>query len=35
MYRIEGSKIAEIWETRNRLGIMRQLNPNIGSGHAH
>ncbi len=36
MYRIEGDKIAEIWETRNTLGIMRQLNPEIGGGsHAH
>ena len=35
MYRIEGDRIAEIWETRNRLGVMRQLNPNIGRGHAH
>jgi predicted ester cyclase len=33
MYRIEGEKIAEIWETRNTLGIMRQLNPEIGGGH--
>jgi predicted ester cyclase len=36
MYRIENSKIAEIWETRNTLGIMRQLNPEIGgSNHGH
>ena len=27
MYRIEDGKIAEIWETRNTLGIMKQLNP--------
>jgi predicted ester cyclase len=33
MYRIEGGQIAEIWETRNTLGIMRQLNPEIGGGH--
>jgi hypothetical protein len=33
MYRIEDGKIAEIWETRNALGIMHQLNPEIGSGH--
>jgi predicted ester cyclase len=33
MYRIENGKIAEIWETRNTLGIMRQLNPEIGGGH--
>jgi predicted ester cyclase len=33
MYRVEDEKIAEIWETRNTLGIMRQLNPEIGGGH--
>jgi predicted ester cyclase len=33
MYRIEGGKIAEIWETRNTLGIMLQLNPELGAGH--
>lgn len=33
MYRIEGGRIAEIWETRNTLGIMGQLNPEIGGGH--
>jgi predicted ester cyclase len=33
MYRIEDGKIAEIWETRNTLGIMRQLNPEMASGH--
>jgi predicted ester cyclase len=36
MYRIEDRKIAEIWETRNSLGIMRQLNPDIGKDrHSH
>jgi predicted ester cyclase len=35
MYRIEGVKIAEIWETRNTLGIMMQLNPEIGGGRLH
>ena len=35
MYRIEDGKIAEIWETRNTLGIMRQLNPEMGGGHNH
>ena len=35
MYRIENGKIAEIWETRNTLAIMRQLNPEIGSGAHH
>lgn len=33
MYRIEDGKIAEIWEARNTMGIMRQLNPDIGSSH--
>lgn len=33
MYRIEDGFIVEIWETRNTLGIMRQLNPEIGKGH--
>jgi predicted ester cyclase len=31
MYRIEEGKIAEIWETRNTLGIMKQLNPELRS----
>jgi predicted ester cyclase len=36
MYRIEEGKIAEIWETRNTLAIMHQLNPEIGGGnHGH
>lgn len=35
MYRIEGGRIAEIWETRNTLGIMLQLNPDIGGGPHH
>jgi steroid delta-isomerase-like uncharacterized protein len=34
MYRIKDEKIAEIWETRNTLGIMRQLNPEMG-GERH
>jgi predicted ester cyclase len=34
MYRVEGGAIAEIWDTRNTLGILHQLNPNIG-GHGH
>jgi predicted ester cyclase len=34
MYRIEGDKIAEIWEARNTLGIMRQLNPQTGVGRS-
>jgi predicted ester cyclase len=36
MYRLEGNKISEIWETRNTVGILRQLNPEIGGDqHAH
>jgi predicted ester cyclase len=35
MYRIENGKIVEIWETRNTLAIMKQINPEIGKGHHH
>lgn len=35
MFRIENGKIAEIWNTRNTLGIMRQLNPELVGGHHH
>ncbi len=35
MYRIEDGRIAEIWETRNTLGILHQLDPRIGGGHHH
>ena len=35
MYRVENGRIAEIWETRNTIGIMHQLNPAIGGLHAH
>jgi predicted ester cyclase len=35
MYRIEGDRIAEIWDTRNSLGIMLQLNPGLAAGHQH
>ncbi len=35
MYRIEAGRIAEIWETRNSLGILRQLDPRIAGGHHH
>lgn len=36
MYRIENGKIVEIWETRNTLAIMGQLNPNMNKGnHSH
>ena len=32
----EDGKIAEIWDTRNTLGILHQLNPDIaGHGHHH
>jgi predicted ester cyclase len=34
MYRVEEGKVAEIWDTRNTLGILQQLNPDIG-GHGH
>jgi hypothetical protein len=33
MYRVEEGKVAEIWESRNTFGIMRQLNPEIGGNH--
>lgn len=35
MFRIEDGRIAEIWEAQNSLGIMRQLNPEIGGAHQH
>jgi len=35
MYRIEAGRIAEIWETRNTLAILHQLDPRIGGGHHH
>jgi predicted ester cyclase len=36
MYRIEDGKMAEIWETRNTLGIMQQLSPELrGDLHSH
>lgn len=35
MYRLEDDKIAEIWETRNTLGIMLQLQPGLAAGHEH
>ena len=35
MFRIEEDKIAEIWDTCNTLGIIRQLNPEMGGGHHH
>ena len=33
MYRIENGQIAEIWETRNTLAIMGQLNPDMKKGN--
>jgi predicted ester cyclase len=33
MYRIDSGKIAEIWETRNTLAIMGQLNPDMKRGN--
>jgi len=35
MYRIDNGKIAEIWETRNTLAIMGQLNPDMKGSHNH
>lgn len=35
MYRIEDGRIAEIWETRNTLAILHQLDPRIAGGHHH
>lgn len=35
MYRIEAGRIAEIWETRNTIRILHQLDPRIGGGHTH
>jgi predicted ester cyclase len=35
MYRLEDGRIAEIWDTRNTLGILHQLNPDLGAGGHH
>jgi predicted ester cyclase len=35
MYRIEDGSVAEIWDTRNTLGILHQLNPALGAGGHH
>jgi predicted ester cyclase len=36
MYRVEGGRIAEIWDTRNTLGILGTLNPELaGDRHHH
>lgn len=34
MYRVDDGAIAEIWDTRNTLGILNQLDPHI-AGHSH
>ena len=31
----EDGRIAEIWETRNTLGVLHELDPRIGGGHHH
>jgi len=33
MYSVEDGRIAEIWETRNTLGIMHQSTHRSGAGH--
>lgn len=33
MLRVEDARIAEVWDTRNTLGIMLQLNPDLAAGH--
>ena len=33
MFRVEDDKIAEIWDTRNTLGILLKLNPDLAAGH--
>lgn len=36
MYRLEGDKIAEIWETRNTFAILKKVNPEMsGDNHSH
>lgn len=35
MYRMEDDRIAEIWDTRNTLGILGSLNPDLIAGHHH
>jgi predicted ester cyclase len=36
MYKVENGQITEIWETRNTLAIMGQLNPDMKKGnHGH
>ena len=33
MYRVSGDRLAELWDTRNRLGILTQINPDLGHRH--
>jgi predicted ester cyclase len=36
LYRVEDERVAEIWDTRNTLSILHQLNPDLGpGGHQH
>jgi steroid delta-isomerase-like uncharacterized protein len=35
MYRVEDGRIAEVWDTRNTLGILLQLDPGLAAGHHH
>jgi predicted ester cyclase len=36
MYRIEDKMITEIWDARNTLAIMGQINPDMNKGkHRH
>lgn len=35
MFRLEAGSVAEIWDTRNTLGILHQLNPELGAGGHH
>lgn len=35
MYRLEDGLVAEIWDTRDILGILHQLNPELGAGGHH
>jgi predicted ester cyclase len=35
MYQLENGSVAEIWDIRNTLGILHQLNPELGAGGYH
>jgi predicted ester cyclase len=35
MYRVENGEVVEIWDTRNTLGIISQLNPDLVAHHHH